>query len=419
MVIEKLPLFVDRRERLGALALWLLLLGLHLLWLHRQYQTFVDRPFYYSWGTVLNAIPKTKEGQSYQILKVHIDGGLTFYTRSYRRKSLLGKRLRLQLFPRRVTFLDWLRTPYIPARIKEIREGSSPQGILARTVAAQHRDPAVAAFYNAIFFATPIPQDLRKKISALGINHLVALSGFHLTILWGGIFLLLAIPYRLLQQRFFPWRYELLDLGTVSLILLAAYLWLTGPPPSLLRSYLMLAMGWAALLLGMELLSFEFLAVVAALLLLVDPRLTFSLGFWLSIGGVFYIYLLLHYWKDRSSRLFATLILPAGIYLAMLPIGHALFPIVSLWQWLSPLLSLLFAPFYPLAILAHLIGLGGSFDPALLALWNLPGKIDQRLLPLWVFLPYLLLSLAAIRWRWALTGMAIVITGSAFWIYAG
>ena len=418
MVIEKVPLFSDRREILLASFLWIFLLLIHLFWLHQRYQHFIDPPFYYTHGIVLQSFPKGSGNGAYRILKIRSDDGLTFYTKSYRPEELSGKRVRLQLFPERVGFLEYLKGPYLPSRIKGVNEEEGRLlPLLQRLVERQHSRADAAAFYNAIFFALPLDRDLRQKIAALGASHLVALSGFHLGILWGGVFLLLSPLYRLFQSRYFPWRYSLLDIGALSLLLLAGYLWLTGPPPSLLRSYAMLALGWSALLLGIELLSFTFLAVVTALLLLLDPRLALSLGFWLSVAGVFYIYLLLRYWGEGSKWLFALLVMPVGIYLAMLPIVHGIFPAVSPWQWLSPLLSLLFTLFYPLTLFLHLFGLGGLFDNGLLWLWNLPGPAETKTLPLWYSLLYLTLSLAAIRYRWAFVGVGAMSLGAAGWLY--
>ncbi len=414
MVIEKVPLIADRREWLRVLLVWILLLVLHLGWIFHEYRDFIDRPFYYTHATVLQSYPH----DAYRILKIRTDAGKTFYTKTYRKEPLLGRRIRLELFPERLGFLDYLRGGYLPSRIKSIQTPPPKlRELLIRRVGAQHEDPEISRFYQAIFFAAPLDRALRQKIAALGISHLVALSGFHLGILWGMLFLLLAPLYRLLQDRYFPWRHERLDLGSITLAMLAGYLLLTGSPPSLLRSYAMLAVGWAALLLGIELRSFTFLLVVTGLLILLFPPLALSMGFWLSVLGVFYIYLLLHYWGERSMRLFASVILPVGLMLLMLPVTHALFPSLSGWQWLSPILSLLFIPFYPLAIALHLIGHGDLFDPLLLRLWDLPSAPASELLPLWVLGIYLPLSIAAVRFRRAFLLLWVFVGACAVFLY--
>lgn len=419
MRIDDVPLLEGRREFTIALVLWSVLFLAHLAWIHRSYTRFVDRPFAYLQGTVVQVYPPRRGHDSRTLLKIKADDGLYFYLRTSRTDLHSGERLRLQIFPRNLGFFSYLKGPYLPGRIKEIYPAKANLGSRLRSyINRQHLQADAAAFYRAIFFADPIDRKLHEKISALGAGHLVALSGLHLSILWGGLFLLLTPLYRLFQTRYFPWRYDLIDLGSFTLLLLAGYLWLTGPPPSLLRSYTMLSIGWAALLLGIELLSFTFLGVVTALLLLYDPRLALSLGFWLSVSGVFYIYLLLRYWGERSLRLFTVLILPVGLFLLMMPLGHSIFPIVSPWQGLSPLLSIIFPFFYALEILLHLVGEGGVFDSALEWLWALPQSLELRPLPPGFLLFYIPLSLLSVRYRWAFVLLLGVAIGVGVWLYA-
>jgi competence protein ComEC len=125
------------------------------------------------------------------------------------------------------------------------------------------------------------------------------------------------------------------------------------------------------------------------------------LGFRFSVIGVFYIYLVI-YWSQKGSSFWAgkwtiTLFsIPVGIFILMLPVVHSVFGMTSLWQLLTPILSLLFAPFYPLAIGLHLIGCGGLLDRALLWLFSLPSEHYEHLLPHRVVGIYLLFSVAAI-----------------------
>jgi competence protein ComEC len=90
------------------------------------------------------------------------------------------------------------------------------------------------------------------------------------------------------------------------------------------------------------------------------------------------------------------LFIPFGIFILMLPVVHYIFGVTSAYQLLSPLLSLLFIPFYPLVMLLHLLGFGGILDSVLLWLFSLPGKSAENLLPLCVMLGYAGLSLGAI-----------------------
>ena len=374
----------------------------HLGWEYRKYTEFISKPFYFTHATVLNAYEKTKGKHRYQVLKLKSDDGLIFYTTTHRKTSLKDKYVRLQIFPnRQIGFWDYLGSFYVKSRIREIEEHSSLKDDLLAKVSSQHHASSLASFYNAIFFATPLEKALRDKIALLGVSHLVALSGFHLGILWALVYGGMLLFYRPLQQRYFPYRYALVDVGIVTLCILGFYLWFVGSPPSLLRSYAMLLVGWAVLLMGIELLSFYFLFTVAAVLLVLFPSLCVSLGFWFSIAGVFYIFLLLHYTKQYNKWVITLLFIPLGIFLLMLPVVHAVFAVTSPFQLLSPILSVLFILFYPLSMLLHLLHLGGVFDVALLGLFSLPPAEEEHLLPLWAVAGYLLLSLAAICYRYA------------------
>ena len=420
MTLEKPRLFPERRDFMRFAAVMLLLVGVRLSFMYRAYQIFIAKPFYYTTASVLNTYPKTKNGKTYTILKLESREGLTFFTTSYRKRDLHHREVRIQLYPNeRITFWEYLGSFYIKSRIKEVY--SSPSTVktrLMRRVAAQHSDPMADAFYQAIFFAAPPPKVLREKISALGVSHLVALSGFHLGILWSVIYSALLLLYRPFQKRYFPYRFSLVDVGVVTILCLGLYVWFVGLPPSLVRSYAMVLVGWVVMLLGLELLSFTFLATVGLTLLALFPALLVSLGFWLSVVGVFYIFLLLQYTKGVSAWVISLLVIPLGIFVLMLPVVHTVFALTTPYQLLSPLLSVLFIPFYPLVILLHLLGVGALLDSALLGLFRLPHGSSASLLPLWMAAGYLLLSLWAVWSRkifYLLLGTALCYTAYLFY----
>ena len=378
---------------------------------YHSYQSFISKPFYYTHAEVLGAYEKKKGKRRYQVLKLRSDEGLTFYTTHYAKEDFSHKRLRVQVFPdKRIGFRDYLGTFYAKSRIKD--QEPLPQTFkddLLKKVISQHKDDSLGSFYNAIFFATPLDKDLREKISMLGVSHLVALSGFHLGILWGLVYGLLLLLYRPLQQHFFPYRHALFDVGLAAMILLGTYVWFVDFPPSLVRSYAMVLVGWMVLLLGMELLSFTFLATIVLMLVALFPFLLVSLSFWLSAAGVFYIFLLLQYTKGVKTWIITLIFIPFGIFVLMLPVVHAVFGVTSLYQLLSPLLSLLFVPFYPLVMVLHLFGIGSVFDMTLSALFHLPQDSREALLPLWAMLGYSGLSIGAIwskKLFWLTLGVA-------------
>lgn len=401
-VLEKPKLFLDIKSFVWFCLLLLTLLALRVWWEYSGYKAFITKPFYYTYATVIDAYSKTKNNHTYQVIKLRADEGFVFYTTTYSKEPLKHLRLRLKLLPsKEIPFMDYLRTFYIPSIIKEKEKlPLDVKGRLLQKVAFQHTDASIASFYNAIFFATLLDKNLRDKVSLLGISHLVALSGFHLGLLWGLVYGVLLLLYRPLQQRYFPYRYALFDLGVVTMLFLGAYLWFVDFPPSLVRSYAMLLVGWVMVLLGIELLSFSFLVVVVLALLSLLPSLLVSLGFWLSVSGVFYIYLLLLYTQKFNAWSLKLLIIPLGIFILMLPIIHTIFGATSGYQLLSPLLSVVFIAFYPLVILLHIVGFGDLLDAPLLWLFALPQNAKEMLLEPWVGVVYILLSLGAIAHRY-------------------
>ncbi len=419
MQLEKPKLFPEKKTFAWVILFFLLFILIRLFFEYQSYKDLISKPFYYTHANVLHAYQKSKGDQHYQVLKLRSDEGLTLYTTNYSQNNFEHKRLRLQIFPNeKISFSDYLGTFYVKSRIKD--QAVLPLTLkdrLLEKVASQHDNSALGSFYNAIFFATFLEKALREKISMLGVSHLVALSGFHLGILWGLVYGLLLLIYRPLQQHFFPYRHALFDVGAVAMILLGVYLWFVDFPPSLLRSYAMVLVGWIVLLLGMELLSFTFLTTIILILLALFPSLLVSLGFWLSVSGVFYIFLLLQYSKGFNAWVITLIFIPLGIFVLMLPIVHTVFPVTSGYQLLSPLLSLLFIPFYPFVMLLHLLGFGSLFDSALLALFTLPKISTESLLPLWVTVGYIGLSIGAIwskRLFLSVTGLALLYANYIF-----
>jgi len=199
---------------------------------------------------------------------------------------------------------------------------------------------------------------------------------------------------------------------------LGLYVWFVGSPPSLLRSYTMMFVGWLVILAGIELVSFTFLTTVMLLILVLFPSLVVSLGFWLSVAGVFYIFLLLQYIKAYPGWLISLLFIPVGIFLLMLPIVHGIFGLTTPYQLLSPLLSLLFILFYPLMILLHLLGRGDLLDSGLSWLFTLPTEGVEKLLPLWMMALYLGLSLWAIWSRRAFSLLLLFAAGYGLYLFS-
>ncbi len=420
-MLEKPKLFLNVKEFWLLMAILVLVLLLRLSFFYGDYQDFKSKPFYFTNVEVLQQYEKESRGRPYTMLRVYSDRlGLTFFTRTQKKETFLNHQLRLKLFPEeKMRFVEYLGTSFINSEIKEVLGVKlGVKKSLLESVAKQHQSGMISNFYQAIFFATPLEKSLRDRVSMLGVSHLIALSGFHLAILWGVLFVLIRPCYRGLQQRFFPYRFDLIDVGFLVLVILGWYVWFVDAPASLLRSYMMMVIGWTLLVLGMELLSFTFLATIVMLLLVIFPKLLLSLAFWFSVLGVFYIFLLLHYFSTLHKVLI-TLMISFGIFVLMLPIVHLVFPVVTPLQLYSPFLSLLFGFFYPLSMGLHLVGLGYLLDVPLLELFTM--RSDVHLVPLdkYYGMAYLLLSLGAIYSKRLFYLLFLVAFGFMGWMFIG
>ena len=373
---------------------------LRLVWLYRDYRHYLSQPLHYTDATVEAIYPKTRRHKAYLLLKLRCTNGWRCYTNYFgSREIAIGDRARIKLYTNdSVGFWRFLRGFYLKSRPLRWQErGQETKRVLVEAIAHQHKNSALASLYGALYLAAVPDRSVREAVARLGVAHLVALSGFHLGILSAALFALLYLLYRFVQQRYFPYRYALFDVGIVVFIVLGFYLSLVGAPPSLLRAYTMSLIAWVALLMGLQVVDFSLLAVTVLLLLALFPRLLLSLSFWLSVAGVFYIFLLLRHFGHLGKWLLTLVVIPFGIFFLMQPIAHLFFAQSSPYQLLSPLLSLLFIPFYPLSLLLHLVGHGDLFDGALEGLFALPKETIVFYTPLWLAAPYLVLSLFAVR----------------------
>ncbi len=365
MILQRVELFRRKREFLYFLLLCLFILSYSLLIEFQNYKTLTRFNSITLEATVLKQYVKTKESKKYQILKMKSDSGSIFYTSAKESfEDVRGKELTLELWVKRVTFYQYLTSFYAYSRVKDISQTESLKEKLNSFIASQHTNEDITNIYQALFSATPLNRGLQTSFSSLGVSHLLAISGFHLGVLSILLFFLLKIPYLFLQDRYFPYRNSKSDLFIVVALLLLLYLLFLDSPPSLLRSFAMLIIGFVLYDRGIKIISLQTLLLTVLLLLSLFPKLLFALGFWLSVSGVFYIFLFLIHFK-HLSKFWQFIMLPIWVYLLMLPFSLAIFASFSIYHPLSIIWTTLFTLFYPLSIFLHLIEFGGLFDTML------------------------------------------------------
>lgn len=255
-----------------------------------------------------------------------------------------------------------------------------------------------------------IPPAQWKIFTRTGVNHLMSISGLHITMLASLAFVVVLRLWRMsaaLTLRL-PAVRAATAFGLVTALTYAAAAGFAVPAQ---RTVFMLAVVAAALWLGWMARPAAVLAAAAALVILIDPMAVIAPGFWLSFGAVAVIML------AGSGR-----IAPAGwlgawvraqwaVTLALVPLLLAMFQQVSMVSPLAnavaiPLVSLVVVPLtllaavVPLDWIAHLAhGVMSLCMQFLTALAALPGAAWQQHAPpgwsvplalagaLWMLLP--------------------------------
>jgi len=387
------PLFRNTKEFLAISFVLTIIISIRISFLYKEYKDIKHNNSYYIQAQVTQIYNKSK------LLKLHSQTGFNFYLFNNNKDIKPLDLIEVKLSMRQETsFIDYLKGFFADGEVvKIIKHNQDPKRYFRDKIYSEHTEyKNLQNFYSAIYLADPLNKDLRNYISNLGVSHLVALSGFHLGIIWMMIFFLLKFPYKMIQQKFFPWRNINIDLGAISLIIIAIYVIFVGAPPSLIRSYFMITLAWLFLVIGVNLISFRLLAITLLLVILFQPNLIVSIALILSISGVFYIFLILKYLQNYPSWFISIIAIPVGLSILMFPIGHYFFSATSIWQLMSAPLSLIFIPFYPISAILHLFGYGDLFDKYLIELFKLPKNSIEIVIPNLTITIYLILSFFSI-----------------------
>jgi len=402
-MLEKVSLFSSKKEFLSFLAFSLVVLFISLSFEFYQYKKFTAFDSQLVNVQILKQYSKTKLSQSnkkktYQVLKLKTQSGLTFYTTASKElPNIKHRRVQMEIWAGEISFYEYMRTFFAFSKIIEVSQDSSFKNALSQAIKTQHTDENISAIYEALYLAKPLNSELQKVFSNLGISHLVAISGFHLGVLSALLFFLFKLPYKFFQNRYFPYRSYKIDSFIFISFVLLSYLLFLDSPPSLLRAFIMLVIGFILYDRGLQIISMQTLLLTVILILAFFPRLIFSLGFFLSSAGVFYIFLFLVYFRGKS-KLLQFLLLPLWIYIMMLPYSIIIFENFSPYHPFSIFLTSLFTLFYPLSILFHILGFGAAFDSVLEYLLRLDlHAVKIVLSSWWLYLSVLFSLLTLIR----------------------
>ncbi len=350
---------------------------------------------------ILLQYPKTKDQKTYFVLKLQ-SKGMIFYTTI--KEPLKNLQYRHAQFFGRIkscSFLESLRSCFFQTYSFSLTRKQDFKSHARHFIDSAHSSALVGNLYRALFIGDSLNKDLRDRANALGINHLLAISGFHLGILSVSVYFLFSLFYAPLQKRYFPYRNAFYDIGVLVWVFLLGYLLLLDFLPSFFRAFLMGLLGFLACFFGVRLLSFKLLILACCIAIALLPKLLFSVGFLLSVCGVWYIFLFLKhtqiFFKNSSflMRSFQAIALSVLVFLNMLIIAHAFFPMFSPYQLFSIPLGLIFIVFFPLSLFLHAVGLGSLLDHLL----NMPLTIPTISVssPLWLLGAHLFLTILSAR----------------------
>ncbi len=210
------------------------------------------------------------------------------------------------------------------------------------------------------------PRDMIDRFRASGLSHLTAVSGQNVA------FMLAACGPLLVRMRTLP-RWAL----TVAVI--AWFVALTRFEPSILRAGVMAGLSATAYATGRERSPMRILALAVIALVLIDPLLAWSIGFWLSVGATAGV-CTVGPWLAQRLAMFGPLALPLGITLgAQLGVVLPSVLVFGRLPLVSVVANLLAVPVAGFVMLYGLpAGLVAGSLPVLAPLVMFPARIGTR-----------------------------------------
>ena len=358
-------------------SIWLVfsLFVLNIGYKYFEYNEFISHSAFIQ-AKIVNQYKK----KNYWVLKLKNNEVIFYTTTKDDLKDILNRKVEVGIITKNIKFLDYLTTFYAPTYHLGILDIPKYKQFINN----QHKNKYIANIFDALFFGDSLYYETRVKLSTLGISHLFALSGLHLAIISGFLYLILSPFYNLFAP---PYRNRNIDLGILIIGILFLYLWFVNFPPSLVRSFIMEVIVFLVAFNLRDILNFKVLFFTIIFSLVLFPSFIFSIGFFLSVSGVFFIFLFFKYFKVNWIN--GIFVLPIFLYVTMFPISHYFFGNFNIYQLLSPIISILFSVFYPFEIFLHLIHQGGILDNFIFNYLNLGSKFVDIYTPFWLFYLYL------------------------------
>jgi len=400
------------------LLLYLFIFGLNLALKFHEYSAFMELGEQDITGKVSVNFTKEKNGKKRQIIRIDTPN-FSFYTTASKKDEIaLYDVVALSVQPIDVSFKNYLSgTFYMPSYDRAvIKRDESLRQRAINFISAQHENAKISQLFSALFLGTNVFGELRDDVSNWGVAHLIAISGYHLGVISAVCFFLLRLILKPFYARHLPYRSYIFDISIAVFLVLCFYFYMIGFIASFLRAFLMSVAGFYMICKKIKILNFYTLFGVILFSVALFPQLLFSVGFYFSCLGVFYIFVYLFYFAPKFSLLANSLLLNLYVFFAMEVAVLYFFPLISLLQLSVLVLNYLFGIFYPLSFLLHLFGYGGIFDEILSKMLAFRLSSGSLHISTFIFLLYNTCALLSLKFK-AVSLLPPLFGMSAFLLY--
>lgn len=386
---------------------------INILFNYLSYKELKKEYIFETKAEVLNIYPKEK----FDVIKLKGDGFEFFASFSKDENIKKLDFLNVVFDTRNITFYTYLKGFFTKILYFERGEkNNSVKEKIIKNIEENHDDFMIRELFNALFLAIPVTSELRDIITAYGIAHVVALSGFHIVVLSFIIYWILYFPYSFLQNRYFPYRNRRFDILLITMAILFYYLLLTDIVASLLRAFVLFSLGLYLLRSNIKVISYLTLFYTFLIVIALFPQYIFNIGFWFSIFAVFYIYLFIQYFKN-GNKILLYIFFNIWMFLIFNPIVHFFFAQTAIEQFYSIPITIFFTIFYPLEIVAHIFNISSYFDDYLKIFLENKIYVYEVFTPLYFFILYILFSFFSIWSKKSFFVLNILMIGFNFYLY--
>lgn len=251
-----------------------------------------------------------------------------------------------------ILYLFWL----VPEENSSVHTAKEPSRALQCCMERLHEaqlDSTTEQLAIGLLFGqkASLSKEIKEEVRAAGMSHMLAVSGLHIGLIWGLLWLFLR-PLSLLST-IFNWN-EINLLFLLRFLVLCAlwgYIWLVGAPSSALRAGLMITLTQLSIVFHKDAWGWHNLWLAALIILIIEPSQLFEVGFQLSVAataGILSFQPLIR----QSSKLLSIFWLSISAQFFTFPLCAYYFGQVPLLGWVQGFLVVPLLPFLMYGLVA-------------------------------------------------------------------